>query len=180
MTDTKEAPRVLTEGEAYAIAAAEVKRETAERDKKITELESEKAQIQSAAEAELQKAKDLHEAALTAERQRAEAAEQALSNYKAEVENERAVAARVEQRVSKVREVAKHLKDDWFTPERASRWASMDDDSFDIYVRELAEVSSVIPAATGTGEPPRETAMAGSVVTEKKTGNLKALFGGVN
>lgn len=178
MPDTKEAPRALTEGEAYAIAAAEVKRETAERDQKISELEAEKAQLTAAAEAELQKAKDLHEAALTAERQRADAAEQALTDYKAEVENARVAAARTEQRVSKVREVAKHLNDEWFTPERAARWASMDDDSFDVYVRELAEVS--VGSGTATGEPPRETAMAGVAVTEKKTGNLKALFGGVN
>lgn len=172
MTDTpKDTPRVLTEDEAYAIVADRVQRETADRDSKIATLESEKSALANEV--------DLKVAALTAETARADAAEKALADYKAEIEAEKAAAERTEARVATVREI-KGLKDDFITPERASRWAQMDDDTFSGYCRELAEILSVA-VTTPAGEPPRETAMAGAGVQEKKnTGNLKSFLGGVN
>ena len=177
MTDTpKETPRLLTEDEAYAIAAAMVKRETADRDDKIKALESEKAELAKAAQDELATQGDLNVVALDAERERANAAEKALADFKVEIENEKAAAARIDERVAKVREVAKHLKDDFFTAERASRWAGWEDQQFEDYVRELAEVC-VVSTTTPAGDPPRETAMAGTAVQGKTTGNLKTLWG---
>lgn len=172
MTDTLETPRVLTEDEAYAIVADRVRRETAERDERIATLESEKS--------DLAKEVDLKTVAFDAEKARADAAEQALTDYKAEIAAEKAAAERLESRVAKLREEAKNLREDFVTPERAARWAAMGDEEFDHFVREVAEATNVA-VTSPTGEPPRETAMTGAAVEEKKTtGNLKSFLGGVN
>ena len=166
-------PRMLTEGEAYAVAASEVQRETAALASEVETLKSEKA--------ELDKKLDLETSAKTAAEVAREKAEQDLADYKAEQELKAEQASRSESRVAKVREVASHLKDDFFTPERAARWAAMEDPEFDTYVAELAEVSPKGEAADtskANGDLPRETAAAGRPVTEKKgsTDNLRALF----
>lgn len=168
------APRMLTEGEAYAVAASEVQRETAALTSEVETLKSEKA--------ELEKKLDLETSAKTAAEQAREKAEKDLADYKAEQELKAEQASRSESRVAKVREVASHLKDDFFTPERAARWAAMEDPEFDAYVAELAEVSPKGEAPKADGELPRETAAAGRQVTEKKgsTDNLRALFPGMS
>lgn len=169
------APRMLTEGEAYAVAASEVQRETAALTSEVETLKSEKA--------ELEKKLDLETSAKAAAEQAREKAEKDLADYKAEQELKAEQASRSESRVAKVREVASHLKDDFFTPERAARWAAMEDTEFDAYVAELAEVSPKGEAADkANGEVPRETAAAGRQVTEKKgsTDNLRALFPGMS
>jgi hypothetical protein len=169
------APRMLTEGEAYAVAASEVQRETASLKTEVETLKSEKA--------ELENKLDLETAAKSAAEQAREKAEKDLADYKAEQELKAEQASRSESRVAKVREVASHLKDDFFTPERAARWAAMEDPEFDAYVAELAEVSPKGDTTPkGDGEVPRETAAAGRQVTEKKgsTDNLRALFPGMS
>jgi len=170
------APRMLTEGEAYAVAASEVQRETAALATENETLKSEKA--------ELEKKLDLETSAKAAAEQAREKAEKDLADYKAEQELKAEQAARSESRVAKVREVASHLQDDFFTPERAARWAAMEEGEFEAYVAELAEVSPKGDATpkVDDGQPPRETAAAGRQVTEKKgsTDNLRALFPGMS
>jgi septal ring factor EnvC (AmiA/AmiB activator) len=161
------AERTFTEGEAYALVADNVQRETASLTASVDQLTSEKAALETE-KATLQNQLDVAVAAR-------EKAEQDLADFKESVENEKAVAARTDQRVAKVREVAKHLKDEFYTPERAQRWAAMDDDAFDAYVKELAELSAGVTTTT-SGEPPRETAMAGSRVTSPTKGGLAAFW----
>lgn len=147
--DAKPAPRTLTEDEAYAISAANVKRETAELTGKVETLNKEKA--------ELQKQLDVSQAAVETEKAAREKAEKDLTDYKAEVERETAAKGRRGEREKKVREVAKHLPDTFFTDERLDRWAAQDDEAFGGYLKELAELA---PTGT-TGGAPRETAMHG-------------------
>lgn len=172
---TSTEPRMLTEAEAYAVAAAEVKRETAAAQAKVTTLETEKAELQTKL--------DVAEVATATEKTAREKAEKDLADFKTEIENANTIAARSGDRTAKVREVAKHLADEFFTAERAARWAAMDDEAFEAYVAELAEVA---PKGTGAGDgsgkddknkPPRETAASGSSVTPKGgADNLLALF----
>lgn len=150
--------RTFTEKEAYALVADNVQRETAAAAATIEALNSEKAALQTQV--------DTLEAAKEAEKARADAAEKALEDHKALIETEKAQEGRKASRVAKVREVAKHLKDEFFTPERAQRWAAMEDQAFEAYVAELADISAGVPTEKANeNQPPRETAMDGSTVT---------------
>ncbi len=146
--------RTFTEGEAYALVADNVQRETAAL---TSTLEGRDREV-----ADLQAKLDVAEAATSAATTARETAEKALADYKADQEAEREQASRRESRVAKVREVAGHLKDEFFTDERAVRWAAMDDGAFESYCAELAELAPSTTETTGTA--PRETAMAGSAV----------------
>jgi chromosome segregation ATPase len=164
--DAKPAPRVLTEGEAYAISAANVQRETAELTTKVDTLNKEKAELQSKL--------DVSEAAVQTEKTARETAEQALTDYKAEVEREKAAQSRRGEREKKVREAASHLPDTFFTEERLARWATQDDTAFEAYLKEIAELAPAGSTATGA---PRETAMTGATpVSPGSGGAMKKMF----
>lgn len=172
-TSTSTATRTFTEGEAYALVADNVQRETAALTSKNDGLTREVADLQAKL--------DVAEAAKSAADTARETAEKALEDFKAETVAEREQAARRETRVAKVREVAGHLKDEFFTDERAVRWAAMDDEAFASYCTELAELAPPKPegAATTGATAPRETAMAGTQVTGDagKSKGLSALAG---
>jgi chromosome segregation ATPase len=155
-----EAPRHMTEHEAYAIAADRVVRETADLNEKVSKLESDVTEL---------KAKlDVSEAAVATEKAARETADKALADFKAEAETQKEIAARRGEREKKVREVAKHMKDDWFSEERIGRWASMEDAQFGEYIAEIAALGgSSVPAGT----PPRETAMVGAPVVPAGSGD---------
>jgi chromosome segregation ATPase len=164
MADDNKPVRTFTEQEAYALVADNVSRETAAAAAQVETLTSEKAALAQKLE--------LAEAGLATEKTARETAEQALADFKAQVETEKAQAARKGDRVAKVRETAKHLKDEFFTDDRAARWSAMDDDAFEGYIKELAELSAGVAPAEGT-TPPRETAMQGqSVAGAPKGGSL--------
>ncbi len=167
---TATAERTFTEGEAYALVADNVQRETASLTATIDQLKSEKASLEDE-KADLQSKLDIEQAAR-------EKAQQDLQEFKDSIANEKAMEARKGERVAKIREVAKHLKEEFYTPERAQRWAAMDDEAFDAYAKELAELSAGATTTT-TSEPPRETAMAGSQVSApaEKGQGLKGLAG---
>jgi len=160
-------PRTLTEDEAYAIAADRVTRETAALSAQVETLTGQVGELQSKL--------DVSEAALATEKASREAAEKSLVDYKADVERQREVAARREERAAKVREIAGHLKDDFYTDARLDRWAQMDDEAFQAWCSELREM---VPATAGAStEPPRETAMRGSAANPPAAeGNARRLF----
>lgn len=161
MADDDKPVRTFTESEAYALVADNVQRETAAREATIATLTSEKAALEQKLE--------LADAALATEKLRADGAIEWHNAVLESQEREAAQLARKDERVAKVREVAKHLKDDFFTPERALRWAKQDDESFAAYVAELAELSTGIAPST-EGAPPRETAMQGKPVAAGASG----------
>lgn len=166
--DDKNPARTFTEREAYALVADNVQRETAALSTQVDTLTSEKAALETRV--------DVAEAALATEKARADKAEQDLAAFKEQTERETAQLARKDARVAKVRETAKHLKEDdpFFTPERAARWAAMEDAEFDGYIAELAAVSTGVVVEEGA---PRETAMAGKQVAgTPKGGSLLGTF----
>lgn len=170
--EEKPTPRLLTEDEAYAIVADRVKRESAELTTKVGALETEKADLQAKL--------DVADAARETAEQAKVAAEKALADYKADQEKQREVAERADDRLKKVREVASHLKDEFFTTERKQRWASMEDEAFESYVKELAELAEAagVKKNDTVDGAPRETAMKGDAVKPApKTGNLAVLWG---
>lgn len=123
--------RTFTEGEAYALVADAVERETAAAKTQVADLE---AQIVS-----LGNEKDALELRATAAEEKAANAEKALADYKAEVETQKAMEAKRDERLGKVAEVAPKLE---VTEERATRIVAMEDELFDEYVESLRQVAS--------------------------------------
>lgn len=167
--ETAEA-RTFTAEEHTAILASHIAQECASRDEKIAELE---AQVTSLTEekASLQDQVDVAEAAKEAAEAAKAEAETALTDFKTEVEHEKEVAARRDERVAKMREVLPHKPEEFFDS-RAQAWAEKSQEDFDGLVSEFAEVASV------PGEPVRNSAMEGSSVAPEKAGaETKSFYG---
>ncbi len=148
--------RAFTEAETYAIAASKVVAETASLTATVETLTTEKAALETE-KADLQTKLDLAVAAR-------EKAEQDLADYKANEARTAEIAERKTVRVAAVREAAKHLKDDFFTDERAQRWAEMEEPAFASYVSELAAVSVGVPAAAAETAALAGTAVGGEPI----------------
>lgn len=138
--------------EHIAILEDRVARETADLTAERDQLVAEKA--------ELENKLDVETSAKQAAEQRAVEAEKALEGFKAEVADREAAAARKDERVAKVREVASHLDDEFFNDEaRVARIVAMDEDGFAGYLDDLSATAKVTGNTTTT--IPRETAMTG-------------------
>lgn len=163
--------RSYTEREHVALLTDAVARETATlRTEKenleatITSLTSEKAAATASA-SELQGRIDVLEGEVSTEKARAESAEKAFEDYKSEQERlatERAaVEARREERVTAVKSADESLPDEYFTPERAQRWAEMEETAFTALVADFTEAAGRRPKKEGVeaaAEAGRETA----------------------
>lgn len=147
------ADKKYSEDEHLAIVADRVTRET-------STLSSEKAALETA-KSELESKLDVEIASKEAEKVRADGAEKALADYKAEVEGEREAAARKDTRVAAVKEAAPHLDEEFFKDEdRVTRIVAMEDEAFEAYVADMkAVIPAGTPAAKETKEVPRESAM---------------------
>lgn len=126
------AERTFTEGEAYALVADAVERETA----------AAKAQAATALEqvTTVSNEKDALLLRATAAEEAKAAAEQALADYKESVETQKAQEAKRSDRVAALAEVAPDLK---IEGERAERVVAMADDAFTDYVASLREVAAM-------------------------------------
>jgi hypothetical protein len=153
--------RTFTESEAYALVADNVQRETAARQAMIDTLTSEKAALEQKLE--------LADASTATEKARADGAIEWHEAVLAGQATEKAQLARKDERVLKVKEANPALKEDFFTAERADRWARQDDAAFELYVKEMAELATGV-AVTGEQGPPRETAMQGTSVAGVPSG----------
>jgi len=153
--------KTYSEDEHIAILADRVARETASITAERDQLKSEKA--------ELENKLDVTESAKQAAETAKETAERELADFKAEVEAREVAAAKKDERLSKVRESAKHLDDKFFEDaKRIERIVAMSDDQFEGYVADLASTATVT-GNTATGGVPRETAMAGAAAGGKPT-----------
>jgi predicted nucleic acid-binding Zn-ribbon protein len=145
------AGRMLTEAEAYAVAAAEVKRECASRDTEIDKLKADNAALH----------KDLDEALVreTALKSDVETAQKSLEDYKLEVETAKLNVERRESRLVALREAASGMPDTFFTEQaRLDRVAQMTDEEFAAYT---ADIKAALGGKSVTSsDPPRETAMS--------------------
>jgi len=159
--------KTFSENEHLAILADRVQTETAaltaERDQLVTSV------------TELENKLDVETTAKTAAEARAVEAEKALADFKTSVEAEREAAAKKDERVAKVREVASHLADDFFADEaRLGRIVAMSDEIFEGYLADLSEASKTAPKTTTV--LPRETAMAGAGAAAGATSNGRAFL----
>ena len=163
---TATAERTFSEAEKDALVRDAITRETASLTDKLAAIESENTELKAKLEThgtELQGRLDTLEAerdTLQAER---DTVRGEFDAFKAELEQREAAAARSEARVAAVREAAAGLKDDFFTDERAARWAQLSDDDFEQVKAELAAVAGSLPQPPSgqVGDIPRETAMTG-------------------
>lgn len=176
-------PRTFTEGETYALVDEAVKRETAEANSKVAELE---AQVAS-----LGNEKDALELRVTAAEEKATKAEGDLAAYKEQVETEKANEAKRATRLAEVAAVAPKLE---ITEERSNRIVAMADESFEDYVTSLREVANaglsdeeikardeaLAAVKSGKGDLPRESAAfnggKGSAPKTEAKSTVKSIF----
>jgi hypothetical protein len=178
------ADRNFTEGETYALVEEAVKRETASATTRISELEAQNTELKNAA--------DVLVTEKASEKQRADQAVQALDDFKAQIEQEKAQEARRAERVAKVAEAAPLLE---ITQDRSDRIVAMADDVFESYLSDLREVAAKAPkpeekkdpkkdekkdaekASEGSTIPRESAAFAGSADDNKATGTVMGLLG---
>lgn len=157
--------RTFTEGEAYALVADAVERETAAAKTEAEELRNQNVTLGNE--------KDALELRATAAEDKVAEAEKALEDYKTDVETQKAAEAKRDERLTKVAEVAPTLVegDDEKIVERCDRIVAMDDESFQEYLDSLTAVApqkanddgkggdGKTPVTTPSGTPlPRESA----------------------
>jgi DNA repair exonuclease SbcCD ATPase subunit len=186
------AGNVYSEAQHFSLLESAVERETASvtaeksaLEAQVQTLESEKAAVA----VELDEAKNRIDV-LEAEKATAEAAAETARTELEDFKSETARQARVEElkseRTAAVKAANGNLADNFFTPERVTRWAEMDDEAFGALVtemRDFAEAAKAQPASEPeekTTEQARETAdfSGGSAptTTEGGTSTLASLL----
>lgn len=178
--------RTFTEGEAYALVADAVERETASAKAEADQLRDQVTTLGNE--------KDALELRVKAAEDAKAEAEQALSDYKTEVETEKAMEAKRAERLAKVAEIAPDLVEgeDAKVVERCDRIVAMADEVFDEYVDSLAAVApqkakddgkggktdATVTPTDKDGKPlPRESAaFKGSRPQDAKKGSVTGLF----
>lgn len=170
MADTT--TRVFQEGEHQTLLSAAVERETAAAKTKISELEREKA--------ELQTAKDVLEAEKAAETKRADDAVKALEDHKAEIERQAAMEAKRGERVAALKEAYGPLEVE-IDEERSNRIVAMSDEVFEDHLATIREVAAKVPAkpaADDDGDAAEDAAAAAKSKKGKGMPRQSAAFGG--
>lgn len=160
--------RTFTEGEAYALVADAVSRETAAA---VAEVEALKA-----ANAALVTERDAMEVRATAAETAKVEAETALTDYKQQVETEKANEVKRVERLAELAKVAPKLE---VTQERSDRIVAMEDPAFADYLDTLRQVAGEVKPGEQQGNPlPRESAAfsGGGGDASKTTASVKGLF----
>lgn len=181
-----DAKNVYTEDQHFALVTAAVDRETAALSTKSQELETQVASL-TETNTTLQSKLDVLEGEKASESARADAAEKALVDFKAELAEKAAIEARKADRVAAIKAANGDLADEYFTDERAQRWAEMADEAFEVVLEGLREAASASSkkAATTEGstaekvaEQARETAAftGGDAPTNGATGSTLGAF----
>jgi len=165
------ADKTYTEEEHLAVLEARVNRETADLTAELDQLKSDKAELETKL--------DVETAAKVAAEQKATQSEEAFAAFKTDIADREAAAAKKDERLTKVRESAKHLDEKFFEDEkRIERIVAMSDENFEGYVSDLASTSvGTTTTTTTTPAVPRETAMKGkSAGGEEKVAAAGASF----
>lgn len=167
---------LYTEAQHFALLESAVKRETAELSEaketlegQVGTLESEKAAL--ADELNTTKSRiDVLEAEKAAAEARAEAAVKEFEDFKAELAREAEVAQKRTARIERVKAANASLGEDFFTSERAQRWAEMADDAFEALVADLTEAAAAVkPAELTDGKSATELARESAAFTGGQT-----------
>lgn len=178
--------RTFTEGEAYALVADAVERETAAAKAEADTIREERDKLATENDVLTQR--------VTAAEEKAADAEKALEDYKAEVETEKAMEAKRGERLAKVAEIAPDLVDgdDEKVVKRCDRIVAMADEDFQEYIDSLSAVApekanddgkggktvvdKTVTATDKDGKPlPRESAAFKGSRPENKKGSVADL-----
>jgi hypothetical protein len=142
--------RTFTEAEHLAVLSDAVRRETANLQTDKETLSTEKAALETRVDT-----LEAEKAVLITERDNAVTE---LATFKADQAEKAAVEARKEDRLSKAKAAADHLPEDFFTAERAARWAEMSDEVFESACADLAATK---PVTDGAVKIPETAAFTG-------------------
>lgn len=152
--------KTFSQEEHDAILVATVERETAALRAAADAATAERDQMRAERDEQAGKVDllEAEKASVVAEKAQVE---QDFKSFKDDLEALGQIEAVKDERVAKVKEVAAHLDDAFYTDARVARWAGMEQAAFDDYVAELAAVA---PKTEGSpaGGPPKETAMEGT------------------
>lgn len=139
---------IFTSDQHVALLDEAVERETAsltatnqELTTQVETLTSEKAAADSE-NVTLQNKIDVLESEKAAEASRADAAEQALTDFQNELSEKAAIEERKNARIDAIKAADGTLDEAYFTDARVQRWAEMSDDHFDALVEDLTEAAS--------------------------------------
>lgn len=167
---------VYSETQHFALLESAVERETAKlSDEKealetqVGTLTSEKASLAD----ELAAAKsriDVLEAEKASAEAKAETVTQEFANFKAELELQAQVAEKKSARIERIKAANTSLGEDFFTAERAQRWAEMTDETFESLVADITEAAAAVkPAQTPGDVPATELAKESAAFTGGQT-----------
>lgn len=143
--EVADAVRTFTEAEHFALLTDAVQRETAGLTSEKDALSVEKAELQSRVDV-----LEAERAALTTERDNIKSEFEA---FKADLAEKAEIEERKGERLAKAKAAADHLPEDYFTAERAARWAEMSDEAFEAAMADLVATKPV-----GAANPVPETA----------------------
>lgn len=152
--------KIYSETQHIALVTSAVERETLALTESNESLTAEVASLKASAteretaSTDLSNQVDVLESEKAAEVQRADAAEKALADFKAELAELAAVEARKGERVSAIRAADESLSDEYFTDTRVQRWAQMADAQFAELVEDLTEAAAKkkVPAPAAKGD----------------------------
>lgn len=140
--------RTFLEGEAYALVADAVARETAADKATIEKLEADNAALGTKVDTlETEKAQAISEK---------EAAEQALEQQKTEAAEREQAEARKGTRLAEVAAANPHL--DLTDEARVTRIVAMKDEDYTAYLEDMRTVGAAASGTPNPGPPPRESA----------------------
>jgi hypothetical protein len=166
---------VYSEAQHFALLTSAIERETASlaEAKKSLETQVETLTSEKAAMAdELSGAKakvDVLEAEVANAKAEAETVAKEYADFKADLERAREIEARKSARVERVKAANANLPQDYFSQERAARWAAMVDEVFDALVADLTEAAAAKPAETPGDKPATELAKESAAFTGGET-----------
>ena len=167
-TTTTVPANVYSEAQHFALLESAVARESASLteaketlETAVGTLEGEKAK-QADELSTLKSRLDVLEAEKAAAEARADAAGQELVAFKADLALQGEIVEKRGVRVERIKAATVSLGDDYFTPERADRWAQLSDEAFEALVADLTEAAAAKPAdltsVTSATELARESA----------------------
>jgi hypothetical protein len=179
VTETK-----FTEEQHFALLESAVARETSTLTARIAELEAaalanmtEAASVASA-NTELQTRIDVLEAEKSAALAATSDVQAAFDTFKSELADKAEVETRKADRVAAIQAANEGLPEDYFTDERAQRWAEMSDETFDVLVEGLSAVPATKTESEVTQQARETSAFTGGTVIPATTGGstLGSLF----
>lgn len=171
------AANIYTEAQHFALLESAVERETAKLSGEKETLESQVGSLTSEKAAladELAQVKariDVLEAEKATAETQVETVTKEFADFKAELARQAEVAEKKNARIERIKAANNSLGEDFFTGERAQRWAEMSDEAFEALVADITEAAAAIkPAQTPGDVPATELAKESAAFAGGQTG----------